>query len=403
MDKPAVHGRDIVIVGLQPWDVELGSNCKNLALEFSKSNRVLYVNAALDRRTYLTNLSDPKVKKRMKIIQGEIPGLYEVSNNIWELYSTRIMESINWIRIPWLFDLLNKRNNKNFAISIISAMQDLRFENIILFNDNDMFRSFYLKELLKPVMSIYYSRDYLLGVDYFSRHGKRLEPKLISKSDICVANSLFLSNYCKKYNQRSFYVGQGCDLSIFNLSVSHPVPEDIKIIKGPIIGYVGALESMRLDIEIIEYIALSHPDWSIVLVGPEDEVFKHSKLHEIENVHFTGAKDMEQLPAYISAFNVCINPQLINLLTVGNYPRKVDEYLAMGKAVVATSTEAMQIFVDHTYLASDKIQYVDLIERALSEDSDKLRTSRCRFAATHTWENSAALIYRAIIDEEHTV
>ena len=30
-----ITGRDIVIVGQQPWDVEIGSNCKNIALEFS--------------------------------------------------------------------------------------------------------------------------------------------------------------------------------------------------------------------------------------------------------------------------------------------------------------------------------------------------------------------------------
>ena len=33
--------RDIVITGLQPWDIQIGSNCKNLAVAFSKHNRVL--------------------------------------------------------------------------------------------------------------------------------------------------------------------------------------------------------------------------------------------------------------------------------------------------------------------------------------------------------------------------
>ena len=36
--------RDIVIIGIQAWDIEIGSNCKNIALELSKTNRVLYVN-----------------------------------------------------------------------------------------------------------------------------------------------------------------------------------------------------------------------------------------------------------------------------------------------------------------------------------------------------------------------
>jgi len=46
-DTYTVKDRDIVVVGLQPWDLPIGSNCKNIALEFSKHNRVLYVNAPI--------------------------------------------------------------------------------------------------------------------------------------------------------------------------------------------------------------------------------------------------------------------------------------------------------------------------------------------------------------------
>ena len=35
-----ITNRDIIIVGQQPWDVEIGSNCKDIAIEFSKYNRV---------------------------------------------------------------------------------------------------------------------------------------------------------------------------------------------------------------------------------------------------------------------------------------------------------------------------------------------------------------------------
>jgi glycosyltransferase involved in cell wall biosynthesis len=66
------------------------------------------------------------------------------------------------------------------------------------------------------------------------------------------------------------------------------------------------------------------------------------KLHGYTNIHFFGAQDVNRLPEYIKA-DVCINPQLLNETTKGNYPRKIDEYLAMGKPVVATKTIAMDI------------------------------------------------------------
>ena len=44
-----VEQRNIVITGIQPWDIEIGSNCKNIAREFAKTHRVLYVNSPIDR------------------------------------------------------------------------------------------------------------------------------------------------------------------------------------------------------------------------------------------------------------------------------------------------------------------------------------------------------------------
>lgn len=395
MQNNTISGRDIVVVGQQAWDVEIGSNCKNIAEEFSRQNRVLYVNSPLDRITVLRRKDDPKIRKRIEVIRGKEKALVQVSENIWNLYPDKLVESINWIDNHSIFRYLNKRNNRIFARSILAAIDELGFKDIILFNDNDIFKSFYLKDFLNPSLSIYYSRDFMLGVDYWKKHGELLEPELIGKSDICVANSTYLSDYCRRYNPSSFYVGQGCDLSIFN-SENGLIPEDLRQIAGPLIGYVGSLSSSRLDISILSHIAETRPDWSLVLVGIEDEVFRASSLHYLENIHFLGHKNPDTLPQYISGFDICLNPQLVNEITIGNYPRKIDEYLAMGKPVVATHTRAMEIFKGYTYLAHTKEDYVTLIDRALAENSDDLSRQRKEFAASHTWENNVSEIYRAI-------
>ena len=60
-----IKGKDIiVIVGIQAWDIEIGSNCKNIAVEMSRHNRVLYVNSPLDRITkFKERKHTEKVKK----------------------------------------------------------------------------------------------------------------------------------------------------------------------------------------------------------------------------------------------------------------------------------------------------------------------------------------------------
>jgi len=387
---------DIIITGQQAWDVEIGSNCKNIALEFSKKHRVLYVNSPLDRISLLKNGADPKVARRRDVISKKQDGLEKIQENLWVLYPDRMIESINWISSHAIFNLLNKRNNRIFAGSIQRAAQRLNLQNYIHFNDNDMFRSFYLKDYLNPKVSIYYSRDYMLAVDYWKKHGTSLEPQLIAKSDLCVANSTYLADYCKKYNPESYYVGQGCDLEIFMDGMGSAEPEDMKKIARPIIGYVGALQNLRLDLSLLHYIATTRPDWTIVLVGPEDDEFKKSKLHQLDNVIFTGSRNIDELPAYINSFDVCLNPQLLNEVTIGNYPRKIDEYLAVGKPTVATKTDAMSVFAEHVYLGETKQDYVYLIDKALKENSRDKTEARRTFAGAHTWENSVRAIYEAI-------
>jgi teichuronic acid biosynthesis glycosyltransferase TuaH len=394
--EPIITNRDIIVVGQQPWDVEIGSNCKNIALEFSKHNRVLYVNSPLDRISRIKHSDDPKIKKRIDVINKKTDSIIPVQQNLWNYFPDEMIESINWIKNDTIYNFFNKVNNKRFACSITKAIKKLGFKDVILFNDNDIFRCFYLKDLLKPAVSIYYSRDYLLYVDYWKLHGEKLEPQLIGKSDLCVANSTYLANYCKRYNPNSFYVGQGCDLEVFSNKQNLPVPADVADLKGPIIGYVGALQSIRLNLELLAYVALQKPEWSIVLVGPEDEQFKVSELHQISNIYFLGGKDPDTLPAYINSFDVCLNPQIVNQVTIGNYPRKIDEYLAMGKPVVATRTEAMSVFEQHTYLGDTQEDYVTLVARALCEDNAERRQQRIDFAATHTWENNVKEIYQAI-------
>ena len=340
--------------------------------------------------------ANPLIKIRKEVLAGKQPDLVKVNDNMWYLNPQTKLESISSINFRPIFSYLNKINNKRYSKQILKAINKLGFSNYIMFNDGDFYRAFYFKESLKPSLMIYYTRDNLREVPFFKKHGAYFEDRLIKKSDLVVSNSMYLNDIAKVNNPNSVYVGQGCDVTLFNRDLITIVPEDIKTIPSPVIGYIGALKSSRLDIAVIEHIALSNPKWNVVLVGPEDEAFANSNLHNIKNVHFLGSKKEIELPKYLNAFNVALNPQALNELTIGNYPRKIDEYLAMGKPVVATLTKTMEVFADYTYLAKNKEEYVELITKALEEDSEELAKSRITFARTHTWENNVNAIYQAI-------
>jgi glycosyltransferase involved in cell wall biosynthesis len=388
-----IRDRHIIVVGLQPWDIEIGSNCKNMALELSRHNKVLYVNRALDRITALRAGNDTKTKRRRSSLKGETADIQAVNDSLFTLDPRTVLESINKVPFPFLFDLLNRVNNKRLAREINNAAARLGFRDPILFIDNDFFRAFYLPEMLNGVTeTIYYIRDNLTSQPYFRRHGVRLEKGLIGKATMVAANSAYLARYARQYNTHSYDIGQGCDFG--QESAPAALPGDLQNIPRPLIGYVGALISSRLDVSLIENIAQAKPSYSFVLVGPEDETFKNSRLHQLPNVHFLGSKPSDLLGDYISRFDVCLNPQAVNEMTIGNYPRKIDEYLFFGKPVVATDTEAMRMFADHVYLCNGAASYVQGIDAALEEQpgDGSLAARRKNFALSHTWENCIAAL-----------
>ena len=385
---------DIVIIGLQPWDIKIGSNCKNIALEFAKNHRVFYINTPLDRKSIWNDRAKPEINKRIRIKNGQEPAIEQIQENLWTYYPSCVLESINWLKPHSLFRAINYLNNRRLAKDIQNLLKQFNSTKFTLFNDNSIYLGFHQKELLKPQHYVYYIRDNLTKNNYWGYHASRMEHLLIAHADCVVTNSVYYTKYAAQYNPKSFMTGQGCDFTAFDNPGETPI--ELKSLAHPIIGYVGHLSSRRLDIGLIENLAEKNPNWSIVLVGHEDDNFQASRLHTIRNVIFTGPKKPEELGTYVNAFDVCINPQKVNDATIGNYPRKIDEYLYLGKPTVASQTEAMAYFDGYVYLGNNAAEYESLIKQALVEDSSQLQQARKQFVSAHTWQQSVQEIYKAI-------
>lgn len=382
MGHQIIQNRNIVLFSFMPWNGKIASNFKEMAFELAKHNRVLFIDRAPDRISHL----------RSKRSGPDSPGkgIEKINENLWVYYPSTVVESINWIPVNFIYDFFSRRNTKRLADEIKPVISQLQFDNAILINDNDFFRGVGMKKLLGCSDYIFYIRDYLTYQPYFRRHGPRMEKRLFEDVDLVVANSAYLANYGKKFHRESYDIGQGCELESY-LETGLPIPDDLREIPKPVIGYTGAISGTRLDKEIIGHIADKLPEASVVLVGPLTDNFDADALKKFKNVHFLGSKPPASIPGYVYHFDVCMNPQQVNQMTVGNYPRKADEYLAMGKPMVATETEAMQMFAGYVFLCKSKDEYVASIRKILSQPSmlngeEKIR--RRQFAMSHTWEES---------------
>lgn len=390
--------RDFIITSLQPWDIEIGSTIKNTALEISRQNRVLYVNPPMDAATRLRGDKQAVAyKRRMSVIKGELPPLRQINENMWVVDCPFTLPSVNFLPAP-LFNFFNRQNNRRIGAWIVRQAALLGFKDYIHLIDTDIYRSRYLKEYIRPAISIYYRRDYVIGVAYWRKHGTRLEPELAASADIVLANSTRFAAELQTYNPNTYTIETGVNLELYDASRSYDTPADIREIPHPIIGYMGSVSSARLDGNLLYEIISRRPDCHFVFTGPEDDGFRRHRIHTLKNAYFLGNKQVSELPAYINAYDICINPQVVNDITDGNYPLKIDEYLALGKPTVATSTDTMRnIFRDHTYLATNPEEWLAAIDRALSDVGNKeLVKLRVAFAETHSWAHSVEKIYQAI-------
>lgn len=163
------------------------------------------------------------------------------------------------------------------------------------------------------------------------------------------------------------------------------VPEDIKNIPKPIIGYHGIIQD-RLDVELIFSIAKQQPLWSFVFIGP---VWPHSGveiLQTLPNVYFLGRKGYSVLPNYLHQFDLGFIPHKISKLTQTMNPLKIYEYLACGKPIVSTPIAGIEPFRDWILVGDNASGCIHHIENALKNDSQALQVSRKKIIQKHSWD-----------------
>jgi hypothetical protein len=185
---------------------------------------------------------------------------------------------------------------------------------------------------------------------------------------------------------------------------SHPLPseppEELKAIKHPILGFVGGINPL-VNVEAIEYLAQSCPQWSIVLIGDVNlPRLTLSKLQQYDSVHFLGIKPYCDLPHFLHYMDVCIDCYRHDY---DRNPQKNFLYLSAGKPVVEIKPDGNRddnnLFVRVT---TTKEEFIASIEDVLVNDSQDLMQRRIEYAKSNSWDVRAQqiidIIARALRD-----
>jgi UDP-galactopyranose mutase len=162
-----------------------------------------------------------------------------------------------------------------------------------------------------------------------------LEQELITKADLVFTGGSSLYEAKKDRHDSVHLFPSSVDRTHFaKARVNQFDPADQEELNRPRLGFYGVIDE-RFDTELLGKIAEMRPDWSFVMVGPVVKISEED-LPKRPNIHYLGGKKYEQLPSYLSGWDVALMPFAMNESTQFISPTKTPEYLAGGKPVVST-------------------------------------------------------------------
>jgi len=238
---------------------------------------------------------------------------------------------------------------------------------------------------------IYYS---VADFSYLTSNGKRLEKsekELVGLSDLVFATCSELATRLSRNGNSAHLFPPGVDISAFPEETTSDAQFDqlgLSILPRPIIGYIGGLHRF-VDYDLIAALATARPSWSWVFLGAHQVSLE--KLHGLPNVHLLGQRRHDELTKHMAYFDVCLVPYINSREIRTVVPTKINEYLAAGKAVVATNLPTVSEFnAKHQVLTIAEPtarEFLRAIESQLAAAHDpQLRTTRRQIAVLSDWQ-----------------
>ena len=250
---------------------------------------------------------------------------------------------------------------------------------------------------------VYWSQDdFVGGAGLMGLNAKHLETRecdVAADADFVAAVSPVLAQTWRDRGREALFIPNGADLISFADVDRAPCPSDGRL-PGPTAGLIGHINA-RIDLHLLE--AIAERGRSLLLVGPKDPAFEPDRLEALlrrPNVCWVGPKPFELLPGYLRLIDVGIVPYLDNAFNRGSFPMKTLEYLAAGRAVVATDLPSIRwLATDLVALASGPGAFADAVDSALAEvRSPAMMAARKAFVSRHDWAKRAADMHSAIMD-----
>ncbi len=257
-------------------------------------------------------------------------------------------------------------------------------------------------DLLQPDFVVYDVMDDLSSFKFAPKRLRDQEQELLRRADLVFGGGPSLYENKQGRHDDLHMFPSGVEQEHFSQALREdlPLPEDVRGLGRPIIGYYGVVDE-RIDRELLAKVAEARPEWNLVMIGPTLKVEERT-LPRRGNIHYLGKREYAQLPAYLKAFDVAMMPFAINESTRSISPTKTLEYMAGQKPIVSTPIrDVLSLYGEVVRIADGPDEFVRQVEAALAESGEERarRNEKGRdLLERYSWETIADQMHTLIQD-----
>jgi len=391
-----IKNQDIICISSIDWDFIWQGHQEIMSVFAKNGNRVLFIENTGVRPPGIRDIK--RLRQRIKNYFRGFKGIRKEAENLY-VFSPVIL--------PFPYSRVARFINKYLLLSVMRRwMNAMDFFSPVIWTFLPTGLALDIMENINHKLSVYYCIDSFSASSKSAKRIKSAEEKMLQYVDTVFVTSHALKDYCERYSRSVAFFPFGVNIEKFERAADSvcEIPVDLMNIKRPMVGYVGGIHKW-LDLDLLKYLAEHYPEYSFVFVGPLQT--DTQGLQGIKNLYFLGSKTHEELPAYIKNFSVTIIPYLICDYTNNVYPTKLNEYLAMGKAVVSTALPEVKMFDREypgiVYIAENFEKFGERIKEAFAVHDPELVKRRIWTARENNWTNrieQMSKILEGLIEKE---
>jgi len=250
---------------------------------------------------------------------------------------------------------------------------------------------------LAPRAVVYDCMDQLAAFKGSPPELMRREEELFRQADVVFTGgqALFEEKKARHHNIHAF--PSSVDVAHFaQARAPQADPSDQQSLRRPRLGFFGVIDE-RMDLDLLAGVAAARPEWNLILIGPVVKIEEES-LPRAPNIFYLGSKSYQELPRYVSGWDVALLPFALNEATKFISPTKTPEYLAAGLPVVSTSIrDVVRPYQELglARIADTADAFVEACDAALAESPGPRLARADEYLARLSWDKT----WQAMLNE----